>query len=387
MSLVKNDPAIPNPLFESVLNDNVEECELDISPSLYTWTEKRTVFGFDRTALDRVDSTVNSPTGQFSLRNAYDNLSASGVLVKVGDTRPGYGNAPPPASAAINPVLGVDTGAAIAVRMSLRTRSSQDTVNIDQVITYQQPGAKCEVAYDVYQQTEVRNFAEDETGWKAGPPGAFLGGKDTRVTAITWKVEGSGPNAGDTTNTAIPVVVDINVPCLMRSARVTQYEVLPGVQAGMLQGQQRPFWNSEEFNGYAAGTLLYLSRSLTSDGTDLYRVVYTFLINQYGWHHFYAVYKDANDFVPAYITPINPATVLPTDGTVSALIGNRKDCNGQAAFRMLPSFDFNKYLSRIKPPFNVPAAVCVAPPAGISSHDAVPGGSGNDFVPIPGGFA
>ena len=356
MSLIPNDPALPNPLFESVMMDNVEECELDISPSLYTWTEKRTVFGFDRTALDRIEPTLISPTGQFSLRNCYDNLSKSGVLVKVGDTRPGYGNAPPPASAGINSPMGVDTGAAIAVRVSLRTRSSQDTVNIDQVITYQQPGDKCEVAYETYQQTEVRNFAEDDTGWKGAD------GNDSHITALGYIVTGDLAAAQTAaTKTEVPIVLDINVPCLIRSARVTQYEVLPNIPPGTLQATRRPFWNTTEFNGYAAGTLLYLGRSLTSDGTDLYRVVYSFLINQYGWHHFYGVYHSADDLVPAYITPIDPRTVKPTDETISAYIGSQTGFNGQAAFRMLPNFDFNQYLSHIKPPFNVPSIASATP--------------------------
>jgi hypothetical protein len=44
------------------------------------------------------------------------------------------------------------------------------------------------------------------------------------------------------------------------------------------------------------GQILFLGVSSTSDGSPLYRRTYTFLLNQYGWHHFYAIYKQADAF-------------------------------------------------------------------------------------------
>ena len=367
MSLIENT----GPLFESILPDNTEDCELVVTPTLFAWTEKRTVFGFDRTVFDSQNATLGSPTGQFSLRNVYDNM-APAYLVKVGDFRQGYGGASGAAGlAAGDPAAtaALYANCAVAVQVSLRQRSDRDAVNVDQVIRYMQPGPNCEVSYDVYQQTEIRNFAEDPTGWGPNGPITSPGQADTKVTAILYKAQGQmGQAQGAYSNSDVPYVMDVPVPCVIRSVRVTQYEVIPKVTPGLMQAHERPIWNETDCFGYKAGSLLFLGVSSQTDGTDLYRRTYTFLINQYGWHHFYGVYQMADGFVPYIIQPLDPKMVNPLAGTYNSLVAlpgsDPLPNNGVGAFRMLPHADLAKLLPQLKPPFGGPtyAAPVALPP-------------------------
>ncbi len=362
-----------NPLFESILNDNTEGCDLVVTPTLFSWTEVRTVFGFNRSQFDSQNASLSSSTGLFTLRNVYDNMAPQ-YLVKVGDYRPGYGG-----DATLQGVGGVSSDQAVAVRVGLRSRSERDTVNFDQSIVYMQPGPNCEVSYEVYQQSEVRNFAEDHTGW--GPQGAGTS-PDTRITAISYVAAGAqGVMQQQGTNANVPIVANITVPTVLRSVRVTQYEVLQGLTPSNILWQERPIWNNKPCFGFKVGTLLYMGVASQTDGTSLYKRTYTFLINQYGWHHFYAVYQMANGFVPYMITPIDPSKVEPLQGTYNSLIspdlfGPTLKNNGTGAFRMLPNADLNVLLPQLKPPFN---DTTVVPPAtafidtGLESNIPQPG--------------
>jgi hypothetical protein len=347
--------------FESILLNNLKGNNLVITPTLYAWQETRTMYGY---------SNPFAANGSFpALLLAYQDWSNNVNLVKVGTIRP-------------NPI-----GDAVVVRVDMVPSSGEtDTVGIDQNISMMMPGPNAEVAFDTYQQTEVRTFAEDPTGWPGGNSQP-----DSHVTAISYIQSGPlGVQQAAGTNTNVPIVAQIPVPSVIRSIRVTQYEILTGDDASprVISDAERPMWNSDPIWGYDVGQILFLGVSSTSDGSPLYRRTYTFLLNQYGWHHFYAIYKQADGFTPWAITPINPATVDPMKGTYSsvaqgALSGIRPPAgnltgfgvggavgagvaaattqyNGTAAFRMLPNVPFAEYFSHLKPPFK-PTAVSSAP--------------------------
>jgi len=354
--------------FESYLQNDIEGSSLSITPTLISWMETITVFGYDKDGNDLGNNL-------FMLLDAYNKLatganSTLAPLVRVGDPHHS-GNG------------------AYAQSVDLSPRTSDSTVNIRQSIRYIMPGAFAEVSYETYQQTEVRTFAEDPTGWLDGA------GNDTRLTVISFAPQSQiGRIMVAATNTNVPVVSRVNVPCITRAMRITQYELLSTADNGpsINSGAHRPVWNAKAVWGFPAGALLYMGRQAQTDGTPIHRCTYTFLINQYGWHHFYGVYTAQNGLIPYVITPIDPTKVTPQQATVpmpgaagaGGIFGTAMGApNGTAAWRMLPSVDFSALFTNLKPPFNkngVPLPAAVAAPD-LSSVGAIP--SSDPSMPIP----
>ena len=346
-----------NDLFESYLRNDTSEAALDITPSLISWTEVITVYDFKKDVADPANAS-------FMLHDAYSRLKGTGAMVAVGDPHPSIKDA-------------------YAVSASLRAKTTDSTTHVQQVIRYQQPGDFCEVEFQSFQQSEVRTFAEDPTG--VHPVNDLSDTGDTRLTAIFYKPMGPlGQATVAATNTDVPIVARINVPSILRAIRVTQYESRPGKNSSTpssLATPIRPTWNNAPIWGFRAGELLLMGIESSSTGTAIYRRVYTILINQYGWHHFYGVFTLSNGLTPYLIQPINPLRVLPTNKTVRT--------NGAAAFRMLPSADFFDLCGDLKPPmapfvdFSLAPNTADANPSDYYTEDPYY----SDYTPIPGDIA
>ncbi len=338
-----------NDLFEAYLRNDVGEAALDITPALVSWTEVITVYGFKK-------DTIDPSNTSFMLWDAYNNLKGSPAMVLVGDPHPSIKDA-------------------YAVSASLRSKTQDSTVHVQQVIRYQKPGDFCEVDFQSFQQSEVRTFAEDPTGVHVSPTDQSDSG-DTRVTAIFYKPVGAlGQATAAATNTDVPIVARINVPSILRAIRVTQYEALPfrnSSSPAALATPVRPTWNSAPIWGFKAGELLLMGVESSSVGTAIYRRVYTILINQYGWHHFYGVFTLSNGLTPYLIQPIDPRTVTPTKATVRQ--------NGAAAFRMLPNADFFDLLGDLKAPMVPSIDIPLLP----NTADLNFGDLDADNAPVPG---
>lgn len=334
-------------LYESYLINDTADSSMEVTPTLLSWTETITVFGFKKSTIDPINLG-------FMLYDAYSNLTPA-VFRKIGDPRVGISGA-------------------YAIGCSFKMKGgSDDTVNIQQTVKYIKPGDFCEVAYHHYQQTEVRTFAEDnDTG--VGP--------NSNITAIKFDINKVPPDMQELVKRAlantrqdVPIVARINVPCLIRSIQVTQYEedFADESTPKNICDPPRPCWNKDPIWGFKAGELLYLGKVSSSTGTPIYNRTYNFLVNMYGWHHFYGIYEQQNGRIPYFITPIDPTTVTPDMKSVLQY-------NGTAAWRMLPSINFRDNLGHLKPPFNVEV------PASLPSGDDLLPQQG-DFVPMPGSFA
>jgi hypothetical protein len=301
-------------IYKKVIYSDIAATSLQVTPILLTWQETVSYQGFLED--DIVAGTVD-PEEVFFLIEATERIPD---LVKPGDVHYRYDQA-------------------YAVATAFEPMTADSSTHVRQRITYQKPGPKCSVQYDAYQATESRNFAEDNS---VSGTDIFGSPQTSTLTTVRYRPSFSGP----TINVAVPFVASLKVPSVMKCIRVTQYEVLTYGDASpaVVSDSDRPLWNADEIWGYEAGRILFVGVQSISDGTPIYRRTYTFLINEFGCDHMYAVWVDARGLKPQDITPISPGSVSPDMGTVRT--------NGAAAFRMLPSVNFHSYFSQIKPPFN-----------------------------------
>jgi hypothetical protein len=229
---------------------------------------------------------------------------------------------------------------AYCTRVAVDPVSEEDPVNFDVVTSWIEEGDCAEVSYDLYQVTEVSNFAVDP---------------DSQDSTVLTKVVYTPTNGGPTINATVPFVADIRIPRILKAIRIRQFETLPNTLPDEVMDTAPPFWNNDDFAGYGPGDLLYIGRKgVCIFGTPIYDFTYTILFNERGWHHFYAVWEDSRGLVPRDITPIAPSSVKPSDGNIVAKSGNSKDPhNGAAAYQMLISESFSDYtdLQNLKPPF------------------------------------
>lgn len=338
--------------FESIIRNSVNGASLQITPTLITWNQ--VVCVFDDDAL--VNATDEDPS--FALLEAYI-ANADGEIAQVGDPHAKYPDA-------------------YVQRTWFEPFMNNASTHYRQMVSYAQPGPYSMFQADTYQTTEERTFAEDSTN----PPGS----PTTNITTVefgfganTYAV-GIGPTAsgipqGGVANpgnlmSKVPPVVQVRVPSKMRALRVTQYEALTGNDAvpSVIVDSARPFWNNDEIWGFSAGELLFIGVDSSTEGTPLFKRTYTYLINPYGWHHFYEIWRSANGLIDPTIIPIDPTKVSPKDKTVKL--------NGAAAFRMLPNQTFADRFTNIKKPFNT----------SFSAAEGAPDPQG-DFNPMPGSFA
>ena len=331
-------------VYESVLHSDVAGAGLTITPTLLSWTESRTIFGFKRNVTDPLNT-------QFMLMDAYKTMKSS-QFPDVGEGHPAYKDA-------------------YVVSATLYPKSDKDSVNVLWVGQYQMPGDKCEVSYDTYQQTEIRNFTDDKV--------LMYQNNKTNIAIVPYPPGLLAQEAGKRVNTGAPFVADVPVPSMLKSVRVTQYEALTGDHATPAVLSQmlcpRPVWNSEPIWGYEAGKLLYVGRTALTDGTPIHRTTYNFLINQYGWHHFYAIHIQMNGTKLPDVVPFNPDEIKPMTPSQTK--------PGAGAFRMLAPADFKgsftaDRLGLIKPPFNTDTTPLPLPPS--------PPNIDGDFPAMPGNF-
>lgn len=286
---------------------------LQITPSLLTWQEIVTYYGFAFTEDDAL-------TDAFMLMEAYltaQDPDGGAPMVKPGDPHPFYANT-------------------FATVCMVNPTTQDSTVHVTQTVTYMQPGPQCMMQFDSYQQTEGRNFAED----------LDVDGHTLTTVKYVPQIPGS-----PTLNLRVPFVATVQTPAIVRAVRVIQYEILTGDTAipGAVSGPSRPVWNIDDFCGYAAGTLLFIGVESQNDGTPIFKRTYTFLINIYGWHHFYGLWVDARGLKPQDVVPIDPLSVTPDTGTVQSTTPPY----GAAGWRMLPNKKFATFFAQLKPPFNV----------------------------------
>lgn len=287
---------------------------------LWTWTETKWFTEFDP------DNSIVGADG-FWLREAYNYIDE---IPAQGDPHKKYSDA-----------------RCISVQL---VPDVQETSNgLRAILSFAEPGTQSQGQFDTYQQTQVQNFAQDDTSTQANP--------NTKATFVEYAPK-NGASASGLPPVKFPFMANIQVPFRVGALRISQYNTLPNLEPAQIMdtadevpGVNKALWNTSEIWGFAAGSLLFIGKRATNlNGTDIYRVEYTFLWNPTGWHHFYAIYVFQNGLSAPDIVLIDPTTVQADDPTVRS---KRSDgsAGGEAAFRLLFDVEFDQYFQEIKPPY------------------------------------
>jgi hypothetical protein len=266
---------------------------------------------------------------------------ASGELWAVGDPHPIYKGA-------------------VCQNVKIVPKSIDSTSHLVAMSTFAQPGKFSQVFYDTYVQTLTSNF--DASG----------GLCECRFDP---QFDGGSALVGQSINFKVPYVANIQIPRIMKSVRIVQYDsYLTNKDNTPASLSENTFavWNTKEFRGYKAGSLLFIGTKSITEGTSLYRRETQFLYDEVrGFAYYYAVWVDSRGLVPGgnVVKPYapgelsvpddsstNPQSLIFTGGAastppISQTSKSQKDHNGASAFVMLRGIDFNSAFSSIKPPF------------------------------------
>jgi hypothetical protein len=177
-----------------------------------------------------------------------------------------------------------------------------------------------------YQLQEIRNFDKN--------------GKRTRVF---YKINNPDPRFPPYK------IADIRVPRVMFHLQITQYQNITEIGANIgdlvRSGSSDPFgggavnplpwYNTSEWNGVQANTLLYIGGMIHYEGIPIVRHTYDFLTNDRGWNKFAAIYTQQNNFVPKELADLPGNYLDPSQGA-----DQFQDLNGIGVFDMLTGVDF-----------------------------------------------
>jgi hypothetical protein len=144
-------------------------------------------------------------------------------------------------------------------------------------------------------------------------------------------------------------IADIRVPRVMFHLQITQYQNITEIGANIgdlvRSGSSDPFgggavnplpwYNTSEWNGVQANTLLYIGGMIHYEGIPIVRHTYDFLTNDRGWNKFAAIYTQQNNFVPKELADLPGNYLDPSQGA-----DQFQDLNGIGVFDMLTGVDF-----------------------------------------------
>lgn len=338
--------------YESIKYHETNGVSFKQTAILRTWVERDIIHDFnpeDGFAGQRDSSNGAAPVSQPQsdeknwMVEAYMGL-AGGDIWAVGDVHPIYKDA-------------------VCQDVAIELHSAGSTTHLVVTSTFAQPGNFSQVLYDSYQQTVTKNFDAYGALCEVRYDPQFAGGSALAGQSINFKV---------------PFVAGIQIPQVLKSIRVIQYERYEsGTPPADIAGSQYAVWNTATFRGFAPGTLLFVGSRSSSEGTGLYRTEYQFLYDSIrGFAYYYAVWVDARGLSPGgtnRVVPYAPGElVVPENPNVSNTplqsiifiggqagnepipqpsLGDKSKHNGASAFVMLVGVDFNNHFTGIRAPF------------------------------------
>ena len=344
---MSDDPTpTPPQIAANVANVNVRVAagSYDLGSLLTTWTDVVHIDFTDDNGV--IDSTPGADTNPKIGKNFLYEAQKQSYIPNMGNPHPIYPHT-----------------YCQSVRVEPATGSSGNSpVSVNAYVTWIQPTINSnnfnnvKIECDVFQTQEISNF--DKNGV---------------LTAIYYALPTN--YTPDEKKYWTPFrIADIRLQKLMKSFRIILYEDFqdglvggntPGPGASLraiagvnltaqAQGKPtpRPFYNEDEIWGFDKFTLLFVGRRATNDGTQIYRTEYQYLINEWGWNHYYGVYENQNGTVPRGVVKFPDTYRNPNTPAPDLAARQSPALNGIGVFDMLLSAKFADVFNTIHVPGN-----------------------------------
>ncbi len=226
----------------------------------------------------------------------------------------------------------------------------------------------CQTSFDSYQIQQIKNFDKNGVPTRVFYiPGIYAPGVAGLTTIPSIPIPGTPFSTQGFSFAAR--IADIRIPRIMRGMRVITYEDCSDDPAGSISTgtfsqtgnvshggvdfptespisglplPYQPVYNKAPIWGYGPHELLYVGiRSENVSATPIYRREYNYLINEFLWDKFFAVYNDSRGLTPPDVPNLN-ASFLPPAGT--------QKINGVGVFDMIDNLDFSQIFGHLDVP-------------------------------------